>query len=174
MNNTFEFEHQNFSELIDWFWQEWGYKKHHVQRDGLCQCESESLIEHSNNPNKMRAFLMVSVFIDSFFYTHYDRYEYFRSMFKIPRLHSHPEPGSYPAEWFCSAVRGSQVSIDWSGVEKIALIAINDIKKSEASIEDFFIETKNILPAEITMDFNSRGEITECGENLRKILLKHW
>ena len=43
MNNTFEFEHQNFSELIDWFWQEWGYKKHHVQRDGLCQCESESL-----------------------------------------------------------------------------------------------------------------------------------
>ena len=174
MKNTFAFDHKDFKELIDWFWQEWGRKKHHVDRDGFCQCESESLIRRSNDPNKMRAFLIVSMFIDRFFYTHYSNYENFRSKFKIPKLHSHPTAGYHPADWFCHGVRGSEVSIDWPGVEKIALIAINDIKKSEASIEDFFIETKNILPAEITMDFNSRGEITECGENLRKILLKHW
>ena len=69
MKNTFAFEHKDFKELIDWFWQEWSRKKHRVNKDGLCQCESESLIRHSNDPNKMRAFLMISVFIGFFIRT---------------------------------------------------------------------------------------------------------
>lgn len=174
MKNTFEFEPQNFNELIDWFWQEWDYKKFHVDRDGFCQCESENLIKHSSNSDVIRAFLMVSVFIDQFFYTHYNDYESFRSKFKIPKLHSHPTAGHHPASWFCYGIRGAEISIDWLSVEKIASIAINDIKKSEENIEYFFIKTKKILPAEILMEFNSYGEITECGEKFKETLLKHW
>ncbi len=174
MKNTSAFEPKNFSELIDWFWQEWNYKKHHVGRDGLCQCESESLIKHSSNPDQMRAFLMVSVFVDQFFYTHCNNYEHFRSKFKLPKLYSHPVYGHHPAEWFCYGIRGSEVSIDWAGVEKIASIAIDDIKKSEIISKGFFSKTRIILPGEIRMDFNSYGEITECGKNLKKILLKYW
>lgn len=174
MKNTFAFEHKDFKELIDWFWQEWSRKKHRVNKDGLCQCESESLIRHSNDPNKMRAFLMISVFIDRFFYTHYSNYENFRSKFEIPKLHSHPTAGYHPADWFCYGIRGSKVSIDWTDVEKIVSIAINDIRKSEIMSKGFFSETRVMLPGEIRMDFNSYGEITECGKNFKKILLKYW
>ncbi len=174
MKNTFEFESQNFNKLIDWFWQEWGYKKFHVDRDGFCQCESENLIKHSSNPDVMRAFLMVSVFIDQFFYTHYNDYESFRSKFKTPKLHSHPTAGHHPASWFCYGIRGAEISIDWLCVEKIASIAINDIKKSEVDIGDFFIKTKGVLPVEVTISFNSYGKITDCGEKFKTILLKRW
>jgi len=145
-----------------------------VDRDGFCQCESESLIRRSNDPNKMRAFLMIPVFIDRFFYTHYSNYENFRSKFEIPKLHNHPTAGYHPADWFCHGVRGSEVSIDWLDVEKITLTAINDIKKSEKNIDKFFNETKKILPEEVKMDFNSHGEITKFGEKIKEILLKYW
>jgi len=189
-SQTYTLEPQSFDEMIALFWQEWEAKEYHVQQDGFCQCETDRYIyQPTMKPIlingkyeyftkyaefRMHSFLMVSVFIDSFFQTHLSTYSSFREKFKIPRLHNHPFPGHFPAGWFCYAPRRYVTKIDWEDVEKVASIAINDIKKSDKNIEDAFVRTKEFLPFAIEMEFNSNGEITECGELFKNILIKYW
>jgi hypothetical protein len=99
----------------------------HNVRDGLCQCRTEDIIRRSADPSEMRAFLMVSVFVDQMIYTHYQHwYEKFRAKRRFPKLYSHGGFGMMPASWLVYHVHGYDAELDWGRAQNVVSLIISD------------------------------------------------
>jgi hypothetical protein len=114
-------------QLIDWFWRL--FPKEQLEhtpesRWGLCQCGTENLIARSRgNPNKMRTFLLFSVFIDQMVYAHFPQiYSQFRDRFRFPKLHSHPGAGMASSSWLVYPSHGYDKRMDWEAARPIAKV----------------------------------------------------
>lgn len=98
--------------LIDHFW---GLLKEVYPEntpDGLCQCDTGRLIGMAADPDGMRAFLMVAVFIDQFVYSNYQaEYSEFRESFRLPKLYLHAGVGMASANHFAYNEEGGWLSI---------------------------------------------------------------
>lgn len=125
---------------IRWFLSEYsGFnsKKHCSVDDtglgrGLCQCQTERFIEKSCHPDKMRAFLMLSVFIDQTMYTHFrgpeKLYRDFRSRFYFPKLYSCPDwPSMARPNWFAYSFRGFDKKMNWEAAVPIAHTLLGEL-----------------------------------------------
>lgn len=123
-------------ELINSFWNEfsrvrgrrgrpgftgWGHE------DGVCQCQSEDLINRSNDPARMRMFLLLAVFLDQFVYTHFkDLYLSFRSEFHYPKLYGHLGGMASPS-WFVYRVHGYDTQADWNQLSMLVDVLVADL-----------------------------------------------
>jgi|SaaInlStandDraft_7_1057024.scaffolds.fasta_scaffold124086_1 hypothetical protein len=111
----------NVDDLIEWYWsqqpQSPGYGG---WADGPCQCGTEMLIEASDDPNRMRSFLMFSVFIDQIVFTHFqDVYPKFRQRFKFPKLYAHGVGGMANAGWLVNTHHGYDKKMNWNAARPI-------------------------------------------------------
>jgi hypothetical protein len=114
-------------QLIEWFWRR--IPKRSLEEFSrsdwmVCQCGTEELIAScGGRANRMRTFLLVSVFIDQMIYTHFHRiYPAFRERFKIPKLVSHGHGGAAMASssWLVYSGHGYDKLIDWEEALPIA------------------------------------------------------
>jgi hypothetical protein len=115
-------------ELIEWYWQQYSsLYPGCIDEGGICQCGSEKLIEHSDDPNQMRSFIMVAAFIDQMVYTHfYEVYPRFRERLRFPKLYSHPSiVGMASPSWLVYSYYDYDKKMDWEAARPIALLLLN-------------------------------------------------
>ena len=92
-----------------------------VDETGVCQCGTERVIDHSDNPERMRSFMMISVFIDQMVYTHFHHvYSRFQTRFRFPKLFSHGGGGMARPSWFVYSYHDYDRKMDWELARPIA------------------------------------------------------
>lgn len=80
----------------------------------VCQCGTEKCIQRSRSPETMRAFLLVSIFLDQFVEKHYPhRYEAYRQRYPTPKLLAHIGDGHVSASWLIYSRHGYDQKIAW-------------------------------------------------------------
>jgi hypothetical protein len=100
----------------------------HIDKDGLCQCGTEDVINRSADPGEMRAFLMVSVFVDQMIYTHYQLwYREFRAKRRFPKLYSHGGYGMMSASWLVYPGHDYNLMLDWGRAQSVASSIVVDL-----------------------------------------------
>lgn len=112
-----------YDELIRDFWRVLQRSRvPHKSGEGLCQCSTEELIRRSPDPKRMRAFIMISVFIDQMMYTHFRHlYVDFRYRFRFPKLYSHISSAlMMNAGWLVYSRRGYDREMDWAVAQSVA------------------------------------------------------
>ena len=117
----------NAEELINWFWRQ--FRRHrdgNFGPDSLCQCGTEILIERCDNPDQMRAFLLVSVAINQEArYLPEKDYQSFHELFRFPRIKLHgPDSGDASADWVISEHHGFHKKMNWPKGAEIAFMLI--------------------------------------------------
>lgn len=86
----------------------------------VCQCGTEKCIQRSRSPETMRAFLLVSIFLDQFMEKHYPhRYETYRQRYPTPRLLAHIGGGHASASWLIYSRHGYDQKIAWKIANEI-------------------------------------------------------
>ena len=95
INEDGTFESCNIFHLIDFFNQSESNKNRHCSEGfHFCECDFESVITDSNDPDLMRNFLIAANIIDeTLFHLLNQNYEEFRSIFPLPRFESHEKRG---------------------------------------------------------------------------------
>lgn len=95
VNKDGTFESCNIFHLIDFFNQSESNKNRHCSRGfHFCECDFESVISDSSDPDLMRNFLIAANIIDeTLFHILNQNYEEFRSIFPLPRFESHEKRG---------------------------------------------------------------------------------
>lgn len=84
------------------------------ERIEICQCGTESVIQRSDDPGRMRATLLSLVFFNQFVYTHYPQVHHaFRTEFPIPQLRGHSFGGHASPSWFVYPIHGYDKLADW-------------------------------------------------------------
>lgn len=112
-------------QLINWFWKRIPKRsmEQFSDRDWeVCQCGTEKLIASCRGyANRMRTFLLISVFIDQIIYTHYRPvYPRFRDRFMFPKLVSHGGYGMVSSSWLVYPKHGYDKLMDWDAARPIA------------------------------------------------------
>lgn len=156
--------------LIDNFWTEFQDEK--IKRlglahnsEGFCQCSTEQVIERSKNPDEMRCFLMMGILIDQHIW--YSIRSEFESVFRYPKLFSHPDNmmSEFPPTWFANNV-AMRHKVNWDKVGEMFEVLFLDTKNwyiKNNKIDDFD-RFKRFLFETITSDFKDFPET---------VLLKH-
>lgn len=111
-------------DLINWYWEQSDLIfPGSIDEDGICQCGTEKLIEHSDKPNQMRTFLMIASFFDQMIYTHFrEDYSRFRKRYHFPKVFSHPSiVGMASPSWLVYSYYGYDKKMDWNAAQPIAL-----------------------------------------------------
>ena len=95
VNKDGTFESCNIFHLIDFFNQSESNKNRHCSESfHFCECDFESVITDSNDPDLMRNFLIAANIIDeTLFHILNQKYEEFRNIFPLPRFESHEKRG---------------------------------------------------------------------------------
>ena len=95
VNKDGTFESCNIFHLIDFFNKSESNKNRHCSVGfHFCECDFESVITDSNDPDLMRNFLIAANIIDeTLFHVLNAKYEEFRSIFPLPRFESHEKRG---------------------------------------------------------------------------------
>ena len=95
VNKDGTFESCNIFHLIDFFNQSESNKNRHCSEGfHFCECDFESVITDSNDPDLMRNFLIAANIIDeTLFHILNQKYKEFRSIFPLPRFESHEKRG---------------------------------------------------------------------------------
>ena len=103
-----------------------------MNHEGFCQCATENAIDHSSDPDRMRAFLIIAVLVDQVMWTHffslYGKFE--GSGFAFPKLFSHLTYGSgnmARPDWFVYSHHGYDKKVNWEVTEKVAEILLNGL-----------------------------------------------
>lgn len=134
--------------------------------DSMCQCQTEMIINRSEDPVRMRSSLMTLVFIDQFVFTHFqNKYPHFKEEFPIPKLYSHSAAGMASPSWF--AYKQVGVRLNFPLLIKLIKWLRNGYETLVAEIESTFDEPSSIvkLTAEEIKDL--RGEVLlGCKKNL--------
>jgi hypothetical protein len=125
--------------LIDWFWTvpvRYGgrYRLMNTvfsEGKGFCQCASEKVINGSNNPKQMRAFIMIGVLIDQVMGTNQHLYSDFEKTFRYPVLLPHSPYGNVnnadhgnlsgiSPNWLVYTNHGFDRKVDWEVVSVVS------------------------------------------------------
>ncbi len=95
VNKDGTFESCNIFHLIDFFNQSESNKNRHCSKGfHFCECDFESVISDSNDPDLMRNFLIaVNIIDETLFHILNHKYEEFRNIFPLPRFESHEKRG---------------------------------------------------------------------------------
>ena len=98
---------------------------------GFCQCATEDAIDHSSDPDRMRAFLMIAVLVDQVMWTHFlSLYGKLQgSGFVFPKLFWHP---TFPLnmgspDWFAYSHHGYDKKVNWKVTEEVAEILLTGL-----------------------------------------------
>ena len=107
-------------------------RNNYVMNDrGFCQCATEDAIDHSSDPDRMRAFLMIAVLVDQVMWTHFlSLYGKLQgSGFVFPKLFWHP---TFPLnmgspDWFAYSHHGYDKKVNWKVTEEVAEILLTGL-----------------------------------------------
>jgi hypothetical protein len=147
----------NTDELIEWFWQQFLIFEDRTDQIGVCQCGTERVIDHSDNPERMRLFMMVSVFIDQMVYTHFHHvYPQFQIRFRFPKLFSHSGGSMAKPSWFVYSYHGYDKKMNWDIARPIAQQLFTDCLKylvSETKDQGAYWRFLGIAEKEIRQEF---------------------
>ena len=98
---------------------------------GFCQCATENAIDDSSDPDRMRAFLMISVLVDQMMWTHFlSLYGKLQgSGFVFPKLFWHP---TFPQnmgtpDWFAYSRHGYDKKVNWKVTEEVVEVLLNGL-----------------------------------------------
>ena len=150
-------------ELIKWFWLESeGEMPLLTDTDelwGLGQINSEQVIERSNNPTRMRVFLIVGVFIDEMMYKHFrHQYDSFRKRFLYPKLHAEGRGGFAGPSWFLASQHGYDRKMRWMGAPLVVEVLMGDLMKwlnKQSSWDRNIDRFKEIVHSELAREFEA-------------------
>jgi hypothetical protein len=139
---------------LDWFHN--NPLKHYEHKE-MCQCGSENIISRSKESERMRAFLLVSIFFDQLIYTHFHQYyQNFKHRYQIPKLKHHTSGGHASPSWFINSKRGYDQSVDWDIVGKYANnIRLDICKLLESNAPGSSTPLDEIIEAEINKEFEN-------------------
>jgi hypothetical protein len=166
--------------LINWFWENhsnYSFIKGDEKIDlhsspCLCQCETEEFFAMSEGEGELRAFLMISVFVDQMMWTHFRTiYRPFGVVFKFPKLNDHPHVGMASPGWLVSPQRGFDKKMDWKHVFDISKNILGDLFRYEAEqklenrFQDNFLN-KAVMEIEDEFDPSSSRKFRLIVENL--------
>lgn len=132
-----------------------------AKRGHFCQCGTEKMLKRLREPEAMRAFLLVAVFIDQFIYTHYSEvYMQFSGRYRVPKLHAHSAGSMASPSWFIYSNHGYDKDVDWSVVNQIAEIIIRETKRFLTEQREGFQISKfdELLKEEIEVTFGKEHQ----------------
>ena len=118
-------------QIIEWYkkrFKNWSLYPFPKRDWEVCQCGTEKLIASCRGyANKMRAFLLVSPFIDQMIYTHYRQiYSRFRDRYKFPKLVMHGGAGMVSSSWVISPRHSYDKLMDWEAARPIPKVLFVD------------------------------------------------
>lgn len=123
--------------------------------DHLCACGTEEMISKSDNPGRMRAFLLVSIFLDQFVYTHYQAtFSNFRQHYAIPKLNAHGGAGYASPGWLIYSRHHFDEKADWAAIDRFAsksMIVIRNFLNCSSKGDKERLE--NLMKLEIEGEF---------------------
>lgn len=130
----------------------------HQYETGMCQCGSEKVITQTGDQNRMRASLLVLVFIDQFVYSHYARlHDDFYAAFPTPKLKHHAGPGYASPSWFVYTRNGWDEKADWSLITKSFEAGIEELRRWLAEYDGFDPpQFYSVLECEIKTTFDEK------------------
>lgn len=114
-----------------------------LDRNSICQCGTERLIERCSEPDRMRAFLLMGVFVDQLVSTHFGKiYNDFAIKYKIPVLRDHPTGSDgQSASWLIYSRHGYDDLVNWQSVSEIAQKSLSVLIKY---LESHAIDTSDL------------------------------
>ena len=135
--------------LTDWFWsevkiiekkkydrsQEREITSYSIGRE-ICQCATETFIENSRNPGKMRSIMMICFLIDMLMRrkkysagkSGQKIYAKFNNSFRYPIIVAHPMGEEFPSpSWFVCSFFGIDKKVDWGIVSCVSKILLDDL-----------------------------------------------
>ena len=146
----------------------------------LCQCTSEQFIKRTNNPIEMRSFLTIGVLIDQIIYSHFSEiYDEFRSIYKYPKIRSHPGGGCASPSWFIDNISSGntvwgEIKVDWNSMSNIFEILFFDIKSwfLENNKIEKFENFERLLCTEVDLSFHDSSNEVLFKNMIEKIFKK--
>ena len=94
----------------------------------ICMCATEGMIQSQDEPERMRAFLLVAVFFDQLMDSRFHSlYENFYEEFTVPRLLATGGCGCATPDWLLNHEHGFDENVDWLKLEELASGAFVEI-----------------------------------------------
>ena len=94
----------------------------------VCICATEGMIQSQQEPERMRAFLLVSVFLDQLVHSRYHScHEDFCQAFPVPKLLAHGGCGCATPDWLIEHKQGFDENVDWSLIKELAAGALPEV-----------------------------------------------
>jgi hypothetical protein len=147
---------------LSWFSK---YAHKDYERGKICQCGTEKLIQRSLEPERMRAFLLVGVFIDQLVYTHYqDVYREFRKIIRLPKLLAHGAIGHISPSWLIYSRHGYDKNVNWDGLSRLATATMCELKKW---LEDNNVRNYGSLNSIVAEEIRSEFDPIHCQKVLK-------
>ena len=118
---------KTLSQEIQWFDKQPLHMSTRLSRC-ICLCATENMIQQQDDPERMRAFLLVAVFFDQLVHTRYPSiHEDFYRDFTVPKLLARGGCGCATPDWLLSHEHGFDMHVDWRGVENLATGAFYEV-----------------------------------------------
>lgn len=94
----------------------------------ICMCATEGMIQSQQEPERMRAFLLVAVFLDQLVHSRFHScHEDFYQAFPVPKLLAHGGCGCATPDWLIEHKHGFDTNVDWSLIEELASGALSEV-----------------------------------------------
>lgn len=118
---------KNLSTEIDWFDQQPMHRSMKLSAC-ICICASEGLIQSQDEPERMRAFLLVAVFLEQFIRSHFEKlHEAFCLDFSVPQLLARGGKGCASPAWLLNHELGYDENLNWSLISELAGDAADEV-----------------------------------------------
>lgn len=145
----------NFQGWRAWAEQQSGYKK---IKGELCQCGTEKCIKQSQNPEAMRAFLLVNIFCDQLIAKYFaEAHKAYKRNFPTPLLIAHMSHEQFSASWLIYSRHNYDQNLDWAIISEIINSTVCDV--IEFLSDNLAGFDKNILFKAINSEVEEQFEI---------------
>ena len=94
----------------------------------ICMCATEGMIQSQQEPERMRAFLLVAVFLDQLVHSRFHScHEDFYQAFPVPKLLAHGGCGCATPDWLIEHKHVFDENVDWSLIKELASGALREV-----------------------------------------------
>lgn len=94
----------------------------------ICMCATEGIIQSQHDPERMRVFLLIAVFLDQLVHSKFHScHEDFYQAFPVPKLLAHGGCGCATPDWLIDHKHGFDTNVNWSLIKELATGALSEV-----------------------------------------------
>ena len=150
---------KNLSSEIAWYEQQPRHRSMELSAC-ICVCATEGLIQAQREPERMRAFLLIAVFMEQFIRSHFEKlHEAFCLDFAVPQLLARGGRGCASPDWLLNHELGFDDQLNWPLIRELASGARREVytwlSQRYAITPEHF---SSLLHRDITATFEARHQ----------------